>query len=93
MKEPWEVFNDELKLEWTRIIKREGELTPEGFQKALRIAGEAMADDLVVREKWRGEDATDLALTLVRALMEKRETEVQERLKHAYTDWQLSRKR
>ena len=93
MKEPWEIYYDEC----GREMRRSSKPSPKGLGNPRRISREAAAaaelaaanmthDYLVDELKWRPEDAEDAVEQLRKAGPAK------EALRHAWTDYQLSRR-
>lgn len=89
MKEPWQIFYDELRREW----KRDTAPTGEGFTRSIKIAADATGHHLVHRLHWDEDKAMDLLHVLASAIRPDGKGETpRERLRHAYTDWVLSRR-
>ena len=94
MKEPWEIYYDECQ----RELRRSSKPSPKGLGNPRRISGQLAeaaelaaanmtVDYLVDERKWRPEDAEDAVRQLREAGPAK------EALRHAWTDYQLSRRR
>ncbi len=93
MKEPWEIYYDETR----RELKRRSKPSPKGVGNPRRASMEAIAgaelaaanmtlDYLVDEMNWRSEEAEDAVGQLRKAGPAK------EALRHAWTDYQLSRR-
>lgn len=92
MKEPWEIYHDEVLRELNRAAKED--LSFEEALKAERQVAQAVFYHLVEVLHWHSEDALDLVACLRNVAFVKdgdTERSYRERLRHAWTDWNLKR--
>lgn len=98
MKEPWQVFDDELRVEIGRLQKIEagpdgpvGKVAEQDVGAISRAVVDATANHLIEAEGLSKKEAMDVTRLFLREAGREGETDVplRERLRHAWTNWRL----
>ena len=93
MKEPWEIYFDELQIELNRLRKVEGEdSSDDGLDEAIKNTQKAVLSHLTQVEMWLRDEAIGLLKHLEKEGVRRApDLGLRESLRHAWTDWKLKR--